>query len=88
MTWTATDLGVLSGGAYSIALAASSDGSVIVGQGDTGSSGGSSHAFSWTSGGGLVDLGSSRTWVFRIRYSGSARPAIIGTYVDHYKGLG
>lgn len=35
-----------------------------------------------------LNLGESRTWVFRLRYSDSARPAIIGTYVDEYKGLG
>jgi probable HAF family extracellular repeat protein len=57
MTWSATEIGLLSGGTYSIAEAATSDGAVIVGAADTGSSSGASHAFSWTSGGGMVDLG-------------------------------
>lgn len=35
-----------------------------------------------------INLGQSRTWIFRIRYSGAARPAIIGTYYDYWKGLG
>ena len=35
-----------------------------------------------------INLGQSRTWVFRIQYTDTARPAIIGTYVDLYKSLG
>lgn len=35
-----------------------------------------------------INLGQSRTWVFRIQYSGSARPTIIGTYYDVWKALG
>lgn len=35
-----------------------------------------------------INIGQSRTWVFRIRYSDPARPTIIGTYYDAWKGLG
>jgi len=35
-----------------------------------------------------MNLGNARTWIFRLQYSDAARPAIIGTYVDLYKGLG
>jgi hypothetical protein len=35
-----------------------------------------------------INIGESRTWVFRIRYSDAARPTIIGTYYDSWKGLG
>lgn len=35
-----------------------------------------------------INIGQSRTWVFRIRYSDPARPTIIGTYYDVWKGLG
>jgi hypothetical protein len=35
-----------------------------------------------------INLGNSRTWVFRIQYSGTARPAIIGTYYDSFVNLG
>lgn len=55
MTWAATDLGLLPGGNFSAAFAASADGSVIVGSADTGDF--NPHAFRWTAGGGMVDLG-------------------------------
>lgn len=35
-----------------------------------------------------LNLGEARTWVFRFTYTDSARPAIIGTYIETYKGLG
>ena len=35
-----------------------------------------------------INLGQSRTWVFRIRYSDATRPTIIGTYYSMYKNLG
>lgn len=35
-----------------------------------------------------INLGQSRTWVFRIQYTDSARPAIIGTYYSMYRNLG
>lgn len=35
-----------------------------------------------------INLGQSRTWVFRLQYSDTARPAIIGTYMDIWKALG
>jgi Fibronectin type III domain len=33
-------------------------------------------------------LGNARQWVFRLQYSDAARPSLIGTYLDLYKGLG
>lgn len=85
-TWVATDLGLQSGGVYSIALGASSDGTVIVGQGDTGSSGGSSHAFRWTSGGGMVDLGLLASGTYSIARSCSADGAWVGGEADNALG--
>ena len=35
-----------------------------------------------------LNLGQARTWIFRLSYTDASRPAIIGTYVDTYKGLG
>lgn len=35
-----------------------------------------------------INLGQARTWIFRIQYSDAARPSIIGTYVDYWRGLG
>ena len=35
-----------------------------------------------------INLGQSRTWVFRVRYADAARPTIIGTYYDLWKSLG
>ena len=35
-----------------------------------------------------LQLGSARQWVFRLRYSDSARPALIGAYMDDIVGLG
>lgn len=57
MAYTPTSIGVLPGGSESQALGASADGSVIVGESDTGSSSGFPHAFRWTSAGGIADLG-------------------------------
>ena len=47
------DIGAL-GGNYSIAYGVSADGSVVVGYSNTGSA---THAFRWTSAGGMVDIG-------------------------------
>lgn len=35
-----------------------------------------------------INLGNSRSWVFRFQYSDSARPTIIGTYYDLFQNLG
>lgn len=82
MAWVAHDLGLLTGGVYSIALGASSDGSVIVGQGDTTGSSGSSHAFRWTSGGGMVDLGLLAGGSYSIARTCSADGAWVGGEAD------
>lgn len=55
-TWAAIDMGVPSTGLFSVAFGASADGSVIVGSADFDGSG-TAIAFSWTSGGGFVNLG-------------------------------
>jgi probable HAF family extracellular repeat protein len=59
--WTAgsgmVGLGFLPGGVLSEALAASADGSVLVGWGDFGDPAAASQAFRWTSGSGMVGLG-------------------------------
>lgn len=87
MAWVAHDLGFLSGGTYSIALAASSNGAVIVGQGDTGSSSFSSHAFRWTSGGGMVDLGLLPGGTFSIATGVSADGAVVVGQADDAFGF-
>lgn len=56
MTWFATDIGLLPGGNFSLALATNSDGSVIVGLADSDGFG-DGHAFWWTEASGMVDLG-------------------------------
>lgn len=35
-----------------------------------------------------INLGQSRTWIFRIQYADAARPSVIGTYYDFWKGNG
>lgn len=35
-----------------------------------------------------INLGNSRTWVFRIQYASAARPSFIGTYYDFFENLG
>lgn len=71
MTWSITDLGLLPGGIFSIAQAASSDGSVIVGVADADGFG-DGHAFWWTQDSGLVDLGVLSGGTQSIAYAVSA----------------
>lgn len=35
-----------------------------------------------------INLGNSRTWIFRMIYTDTARPSIIGTYFDSFTNLG
>jgi len=69
--WTSADggvgLGFLPGGSDSEAYAASADGSVVVGYGDSSSGG---QAFRWTSQGGMVGLGDLAGGVFYSRATG------------------
>lgn len=87
MAWAVNDLGFLSGGTYSIALHASADGSVIVGQADTGSSSGLSHAFRWTSGGGMQDLGTLPGGTYSIAHCCSDDGSVIFGEADTGDGV-
>lgn len=71
MAWSITDLGFLPGGIFSIAQAASSDGSVIVGVADADGFG-DGHAFWWTQASGMVDLGVLSAGTQSIAYAVSA----------------
>lgn len=77
MTWTVNDLGFLPGGTFSLALAASSDGRVIVGAADTGDDPGNGHAFIWTAAGGMVDLGVLPGGTVSIAYAVSADGTVV-----------
>lgn len=52
-----SDLGFMAGGSYARAAAVTANGQTIVGHGDATGTGFSARAFSWTSGGGFVNLG-------------------------------
>src|SRR5262245_31957356 len=58
---TFTGLGLMSGGTYTLGVGVSADGRVVVGDADSATSAGNSHAFRWTAAGGLEDLGTIPT---------------------------
>jgi probable HAF family extracellular repeat protein len=76
-TGTLTPLGTL-GGTFSNAYGVSSDGSVVVGQSDTGSE---NDAFRWTQAGGMVDLG-TLGGTFSYASSVSADGGVVVGYSD------
>lgn len=81
MTWVATDIGLLPGGNFSIAQAASSDGSTIVGVADSDGFG-DGHAFWWTQAAGMVDLGVLSGGTQSIAHAVSADGQYVAGYSD------
>src|ERR1039457_3761262 len=79
--WTQTNgmetLGLLGGGTYSFAYAASMDGAVIVGQAGPGQK-----AFRWTAATGMVGLGSGSLYANAVSWDGQISVGRISTSVD------